>query len=145
MLRYIFALSHNTSTLWRKVITFIVITLGIVIASYSYCSGPIKNVIASQIHVHFINLHDFAVVLFYRLFRTITVRIFINNLHSFYFGGRLEKLSPALSGIVHVHRDYFLSKLSTTFTYGLKETSNYQFTSDSESVGDYFVVFGQNT
>ncbi len=46
---YIFALSHNASTLWRKDIAFYSYhskLIEIVIASQSYCSGLIENLIA---------------------------------------------------------------------------------------------------
>jgi hypothetical protein len=49
-IRYIFALSHNDSTLWRKVIASFSYRFGlieIVIASYSYRSSLIGIVIAS--------------------------------------------------------------------------------------------------
>jgi hypothetical protein len=48
-LRYIFALLHNASTLWRKVIAFDSYRsrhIEIVIASYSFCSELVGNVIA---------------------------------------------------------------------------------------------------
>jgi hypothetical protein len=53
-LRYIFALSHNASTLWRKVIAFHSYRswlMGTVIASYSYHSRLIGNVIAFYSYV----------------------------------------------------------------------------------------------
>jgi hypothetical protein len=49
-LRFIFALSHNASTLWRKVIAFDSyrsMHVEIVIASYCYRSGLIRSVIAA--------------------------------------------------------------------------------------------------
>jgi hypothetical protein len=48
-LRYVLEISHNASTLWRKVVVFDSYHsrhMKIVIASYSYHSGLIGNVIA---------------------------------------------------------------------------------------------------